>query len=330
MTATDINHLLERNPDLLADNPLIINPVCNQTLIRTIGNHSCHIHTTDYRTKHFFEKSGSSVTFGLPESINDRDSVIFYWPKSKAFGEALLRWIASCISKPTTLWAIAANDAGGKSLKRPLTAVAEDVCKADMARKCSLWCCTLIPSPDFSWDQTITRFQHEDQEFSTYSGVFNAGKLDVGTRLLLEHLILPEEGKLLDLGCGSGVIGLTCANREPGLTIDMCDIDGMALASSKLNAESLKKKVRVFPSDGLQETARYRVIVSNPPFHQGKNTDYHFSETLFEKAPQHLEPGGELWVVANRHLPYEQWTHHFSSAETISQDSGFKVLRLIR
>lgn len=64
-----------------------------------------------------------------------------------------------------------------------------------------------------------------------------------------------------------------------------------------------------------------------PPFHLGKGTDYEFARRLFSEARQHLTRDGQMWIVANRHLPYEDWAaEQFRQVEIMVQDKGFKLL----
>jgi len=327
----DINQLLVRNPQIIKDNTLVVYPPVDRTLAKELKSGSCTLQSNDSRNYDFYQQQGLTSYFGLPEDFNTTnkpDNILLYWPKSKPFALSTLHWLANQIDAPTDIWVLAANDAGGKSLNKPLSTVADQVSKVDMARKCSLWFGKLLPTDNYQWQQDMLSFTYEDLNLATYPGVFNSGKLDVGTRLLLENLTLPKSGKLLDLGCGSGVIGLTCKARQPELDVSLCDIDAMALASSQYNSEQLNLDVTIFPSDGLAAAEKYQLIISNPPFHQGKDTDYQFAETLFSEAAKHLLPAGELWIVANRHLAYEQWAgQHCRQTEVIVQAQGFKVLR---
>lgn len=327
----DINQLLVRNPHVITDDSLIVYPPIDRGLAQTLSPLNSQLQCNDSRNHDFYQQQGLNSAFGLPGDFsadNNLRNILLYWPKAKPFALSTLHWLRSQIDEAVDIWVLAANDAGGKSLNKPLSSVAAQVNKVDMARKCSLWHGKLQPASNYQWQQDMKRFEFEDRSFATYPGVFNSGKLDVGTRLLLDNLPLTKAGKVLDLGCGSGVIGLTCKARQPELEVSLSDIDAMALASSRYNSEQLNLAATIFPSDGLNATDQYQLIISNPPFHQGKGTDYQFAETLLTDAAKHLLPGGELWIVANRHLAYEQWTQqHCRSTEIIVQAQGFKVLR---
>lgn len=333
MTSLPINQLLLRNPEIINEQLLVVNPPQDSGLFQLIKSHNSQLINFDSRIHLTCEKLGLRSEFGLP-SQHSFQSALLYWPKSKAFGHSLLRWIASQIQQPTTVYLLAANDAGGKSLNNAVKDFGEEIIKLDVARKCSLWSFKLTPVEDFSWEKELSHFQYdylEEQaiEISTYPGVFNNGKLDVGTKLLLDNISLTKRGRVLDLACGSGIIGLTCKARQPELYVEMVDIDGMALASAELNSKKLGLDCPVFASDGLTNTKKFNTIICNPPFHQGKDTDYNFAQQLIRTAKQHLLPRGELWIVANRQLAYEQWAEKSChSVESVIQGNGFKVLRL--
>ena len=333
MTSLPINQLLLRNPEIINSQLMVVNPPQDQGLFQLIKPQNLQVINFDARIHQACEKQGLQSEFGLP-SQHSFETALVYWPKSKAFGHSLLRWLGSQIKQPLTVYLLAANDAGGKSLNNAVKDFGDDITKVDVARKCSLWSFKLNPVNDFSWENESSHFTYDNLEgealtFSTYPGVFNTGKLDVGTQLLLDNITLNKRGRVLDLACGSGVIGLTCKTRQPELYVEMVDIDGMALASAEVNNKKLGFDCPIFISDGLTNIKKFNTIICNPPFHQGKDTDYNFAQQLIRTAKQHLLPRGEVWIVANRQLAYEQWAEKSChSVENIVQDNGFKVLRL--
>ncbi len=333
MTSLPINQLLLRNPEVINDQLIVVNAPQDPGFLKLVKPNNCQLINFDSRIHQACEKQGLRSEFGLP-SQHSFESALLYWPKSKAFAHSLLRWLASQVKQPTTVFLLAANDAGGKSLNNALKPFGEEITKLDVARKCSLWSFKLTPVDDFSWEKEQTSFSYDNLdnealEFITYPGVFNAGKLDIGTKLLLDNIRLNKRGRVLDLACGSGVIGLTCKSRQPELYVEMVDIDGMALASAELNSKKLGLDCSSFISDGLASTKKFNTIICNPPFHQGKDTDYNFAQQLIRTAKQHLLPRGELWIVANRQLAYEQWAEKSChSVEIVVQGNGFKVMKL--
>ena len=109
-------------------------------------------------------------------------------------------------------------------------------------------------------------------ELATDSGVFSPGRLDPGTRLLLENgPAPPPSGDILDLGCGYGPIACALAARAPEATVWAVDVNERALALCAANAASAGlANVRCVPPDSPDIPPRLAGIWSNPPVRIGK------------------------------------------------------------
>lgn len=134
-------------------------------------------------------------------------------------------------------------------------------------------------------------------ELCTDHGVFSKEKLDFGTRVLLEHLPLEEfQGRVLDVGCGYGPIGLYLASTT-NCQIDMCDVNRRALHLAKMNAKTNCLSVSIFESDCYSNvTEQYNVIISNPPIRAGKKIVYE----ILMGAKDYLVPDGLLFCVIHK------------------------------
>ncbi|MEJ7900962.1 MAG: methyltransferase [Thermomicrobiales bacterium] len=162
------------------------------------------------------------------------------------------------------------------------------------------------------------------------AGVFAGDGIDAGTRLLLDALPDPLTGRVLDVGCGAGVIGLTAAHLGSG-AVDLTDVSLLAIQAANENIQRLGlDQCQAYPGDvysGCGDT-RYDVIVSNPPFHRGKAIDYSVADRLIEGAPAHLGPDGSLLIVANAFLAYGQRMERiFDRVETVTATRQYQVLR---
>ena len=322
--------LLLRHSHLLNEGTLIVGAEADTAgyCLQIVQHTPLSILTWDWQTYQAYPTlTEQQRIFAMPDTqhFTDAKRVILLWPKSKLLALTLLKKIATVHQE---CWIVGENDAGGRSIHKATQGLTREAVKQDSARHCSLWHLTLQPQTEFNWLTQAQSFSHHEHAFLTLPGVFNHGKLDEGTALLLEYVPAPRHGKLLDLGCGSGVIGLSMKSREPALDVTLADVDAFALQSARLNAVRLGLSANILASDGLSAIEeRFDYIVSNPPFHQGKDTSYQFAEQLFAHAKSKLTAEGQLWLVANRHLNYEAWAEkHFSDVRIMAQERGFKLI----
>ena len=160
-------------------------------------------------------------------------------------------------------------------------------------------------------------------------GVFAANRLDAGTALLLDHLRVRADERVLDVGCGSGVIGLVAARRGAGW-VDLVDANLLAVAAATRNlARNDVAHGRALASDVYDavDGERYDLIVSNPPFHRGKAVDQEVAQRLIATAPRVLARGGRLLLVANAFLPYDDAMRRvFARVEIVATTRQYRVM----
>ncbi|MFC5660534.1 methyltransferase [Streptomyces nogalater] len=168
-----------------------------------------------------------------------------------------------------------------------------------------------------------------------HAGVFCADRLDIGTRFFLRHLPAPGAGRVVDLGCGNGVVGTAVALADPAAEVLFVDESFQAVASAeatyKANGVPGHAEFRV--GDGLTGVASGSVdlVLNNPPFHSHQATTDQTAWRMFTGAKRALRPGGELWVIGNRHLGYHlKLRRLFGNSETVASDPKFVVLRAVK
>lgn len=135
--------------------------------------------------------------------------------------------------------------------------------------------------------------------FISDNGVFSKNQVDVGSCALLKVMLsTPLEGKILDLGCGYGAIGLTLAHFYPQATFVLADINDRALALANENKKQLHLENVTILESNIYENINdlFRTIVINPPIRAGKKVIY----AMFEGAFAHLEDGGSLFIVIRK------------------------------
>ena len=163
--------------------------------------------------------------------------------------------------------------------------------------------------------------------FITDAGVFSRDGLDRGTEVLLKALP-PLSGRVLDLGCGWGAVGVALAAANPALEIVMTDVNRRAAELARRNLAANGLRAEVLEGDGFEAvTGAFDAIITNPPIRAGKAVIY----GLFERARDFLLPGGALYVVIRKQQgapsALKFLKEKYAGAEIIDRSSGFHVIR---
>ncbi|MEV7911950.1 methyltransferase [Streptomyces griseus] len=170
-----------------------------------------------------------------------------------------------------------------------------------------------------------------------HAGIFCAERLDIGTRFFLKHL--PTRGgavRVVDLGCGNGVLGLSAARANPEAHLTFVDESYGAVASAEETFRAGAPdgaKADFLVGDGLGDLdpGSVDLVLNNPPFHSHLATTDATARTMFAGARTALRQGGELWVVGNRHLSYHTHLRRiFGNCTTVAGDPKFVVLRAVK
>ncbi|GAA0944646.1 methyltransferase [Nonomuraea longicatena] len=169
------------------------------------------------------------------------------------------------------------------------------------------------------------------REIVNHAGVFCADRLDIGTRFLLTHLPATHGPvRVADLGCGNGVVGLAVSLANPEAELVYLDESHQAIASARANAVAGCARFLVCDGIGDLESGSLDLVVNNPPFHSHQTSTDKTAWRMFTGARRALRPGGELWVIGNRHLGYHAKLRRlFGGCEVVASDPKFVLLRAV-
>ena len=159
-------------------------------------------------------------------------------------------------------------------------------------------------------------------------GIFSYDRLDMGTQVLLESIELQRGARILDLGCGFGLIGIF-TGLAGALSVDLVDSNLLSVAAAQENVQRcLLINATVLASDALASVhdCCYDIILSNPPFHSGQVVDYQMAEAFIQQSFQSLVPGGQFIIVANQFIRYEIFMKPFFTAvKLLRHSAGYQV-----
>ena len=284
-------------------------------------------------------RSGARVSAWRRRAVGDRSA--YPWPPDGPYDAATLRLpkgreslrmalhaAVSRIRQGGSLCLYGSNDEGVRSAGPLLESLLREVRTVETRGHCRIWRGIRGAEPDplrsalSDWESRFTvELPGGAVEVLSYPGLFAQGRLDDGTRLLIGSLPRKLPGlRVLDFGCGAGVIALALQRRFPEVELDLVDSDALAVEASRRNLPG----ARVHLGDAwsaLPGSARFDLIVSNPPLHRGKGEDFELIHRLVDGAAQRLGRRGALLVVAQRRLALGRWLRESFAAVRVESES---------
>ena len=186
---------------------------------------------------------------------------------------------------------------------------------------------------------------------SAHANVFCKDQIDIGGRFLVEHMPeLPsstESINIIDLGCGNGLLGVSFLRQNQQqilkslesqqVNVTFCDESFMAIQSAQYNVKANTPELidicQFVQDDCLtqQKPESADLILCNPPFHQQQAVTTHIAEQMIQHAKTTLKPGAELYLVANRHLPYQgMLKKQFGGFRVVANNNKFTLYHCIK
>lgn len=183
-----------------------------------------------------------------------------------------------------------------------------------------------------------TTVEGYDFVLKSCDSIFSKDVVDYGTNLLIKTFVKNHEDDLenktiLDVGCGYGIIGLSLARIYKNASVDMCDINSVAVELSKFNTiKNHIKNVREIKESNAYEsiTNTYDFIITNPPIKAGKENLLN----ILLGAHNHLSENGELWLVIKKKHGEDSvkkaLSNVFGEVEVMKRDAGYYILKAVK
>ncbi|MCM3741056.1 class I SAM-dependent methyltransferase [Oceanobacillus luteolus] len=190
------------------------------------------------------------------------------------------------------------------------------------------------PQTESSPRHLQTKLRDKNYTFTSDTNVFSKGKIDFGSRVLIETFEEPAiDGDFLDLGCGYGPIGISLAGTYPNRHVVLADVNERALSLAEKNANANHvSNVEVIRSDRFSnlEGRKFAAVITNPPIRAGKTVVH----GMFEGAKEALVENGELWVVIQKKQgapsAQKKINELFGNVEVVDKKKGYFILRALK
>ena len=169
---------------------------------------------------------------------------------------------------------------------------------------------------------------HRTEGFITRPGTFSADGPDRGSTLLAEALPPDLPARIADLGAGWGFLSRAILTRPGVRHLDVIEADQTALTCARRNLHDPRAAFHWADATRFRPDRPWNAVVMNPPFHSGREADPSLGLAFIRAAHKGLTPDGSLWMVANRHLPYDKTLHDlFRDITDLTRDPAFRVIR---
>lgn len=226
---------------------------------------------------------------------------------------------------------MAPKDKGGSRLNKELTAFGLEV--GESAKAHHRRCVVIRPETMTGIEAAIAgggAQQVEGLDAWSQPGVFAWDRLDAGSALLAASLP-PLKGAGADLGCGYGALATVVLRAEAVTALRLVDLDRRAIEAAKKNVTDARVRFEWADARTLDDTGDLDFVVMNPPFHDGGAEDRRLGQAFVRKAAGLLKKGGVLWLVANRHLPYEvELNAAFKRVAPVTEGGGYKLFEAMK
>lgn len=271
----------------------------------------------------YWTAAGFPVSADLPDAAS---AVIVVVPRAKALARDMVA--RACALSPDGLIIVDGNKTDGvDSLFKEARKRLGDVASVTKAHGRCFW----FRASDVFADWVAPAPAKGAHGFVTTAGVFSEGSVDRGSALLVDNLPPGMKGRVGDLGAGWGYLSAQMLDRAGITAIELIEAEALALDCARQNVADPRAVFHWADATTFRPATPFDHVICNPPFHTGRAAEPALGQAFIAAAAKMLTPRGELWLVANRQLPYEApLKAAFRDVEQIAQDGAFKVFHASR
>jgi 16S rRNA (guanine1207-N2)-methyltransferase len=258
-------------------------------------------------------------------------------PKGRELARAVLLTALQALKPGGVLYAVGANKGGANTAQTDMRLIAPTRSLGTKARHRLIAVqrpstITIPAEWGIPWqpEQRVFKVHGIEYPLFTHAGIFSYQHLDEGTAFLLDHLGQLELSpglRILDAGCGVGIVGMVAQRELSPKTVVWADSDLLAIKCVQMSLPGAVVLPADLTHDLLAGHTPFDLILSNPPFHQGHEQSTAFMNGFAQRARQMLAPDGQLVIVSNRFLPYwDILERHSYLVEFIAENGRYQIL----
>lgn len=269
------------------------------------------------------EQQGWTVTDHLPKAERFAAAVVCV-TRAKALTRQLVAQAKAVTDGQVLLDGVKTDgiDSVYKALKSEVTAASTLSAAISKAHGKAFWL-----SGDMDLSHWMPEPAQEVEGFHVRPGVFSMDGVDPASEMLAQALPEKLGKRVLDLGAGWGYLSAAILGRAGVEALDMIEANAIALDCARLNVTDTRAQFHWADARGWGKKASHDTVVMNPPFHSSRSAEPALGQAFIQTAARLLVGSGKLWMVANRHLPYEVTLEaHFAHIEEVTGTTKFKVL----
>ncbi|CAL4322638.1 Ribosomal RNA small subunit methyltransferase C [Buchnera aphidicola (Eriosoma grossulariae)] len=289
------------------------------------------IYTTKYNIWTLLTKTNKNIFFNFKiqkQHCINTNLIIYYWPKNKKEAKFQLKYLFSCQFLNCQLLVVGKNNSGVRSVQNILKKMVK-IEKLDSAKHCSLFLGNIQKKNTINLEKIFSTHILNNIVIKTLPGVFGHSGFDSGTLFLASTFTKKTTGKVLDIGCGSGILSILLHQKSEKVNLTLIDIDLLAIKSSKKNFEINNIKGKILASDlfsNIHIHEKFDLIISNPPIHEGIKFTKKIIKKIILESCKYLKPKGELrFVTQSSLLFFEILKKQFSIIKILKKNNSFII-----